>query len=235
MARPLPPWPALLAALALPATATAAPDCFDAGLAALDARRFAQAAAAFEAATRRPACAADAVDLKFNMGFALQQLAGEGDDQAACGAIDAYREVLAATPDPDLARTARGRIAALSPRCAPPDEGPGWPLRAAIAAGAIAVATGVAYGLALQADGEREDAKADYVALRRAGDDAGSRAAKARFEDARDRTDAMGYTAYVGLGLTVALTGLAIGGYLVTSDGPSVAVGPGGFVLRGRF
>lgn len=234
MARPI---PLALAALLAPAAASAAPDCFDAGLAALDARRFADAAAAFEAATRRPDCAADAVDLEFNRGFALQRLAAGGEADAACQAVAAYRRVVAATTDPDLARTARDRISKLQPTCAPPveDRGLSWPVRSAIAAGAVAVATGVVYGLALHADGERAEAREDYVARRRAGDAAGAEAARARFTDARDRTDAMGYTAYVGLGLTVALSGLAIGGFIATGDGPTVAVGPRGLSVRGRW
>ncbi len=209
-----------------PAAASA---CFDAGIEALDAGRFADAANAFEAAARRDACRSDAVDLRFNAGFALQRLAEQGQPDAACRAVAAYREVVASTPDPELARTARTRMAETQLLCAPePPAGSGWMLRSAIAAGIAAAGTGVVYALAMGADAERADAKADYVALRRANRPEDAEDARRRFEDARNTTDALGVTAYIGLALSLTLAGLAIGGWLLEDDGATVTVGPGG-------
>lgn len=228
------PLASALIAMTLPAGATAAPTCFDAGLAALDGGRFAAAAAAFESAAARPACADDAPDLRFNAGFALQRLADAGDGDAACRALAAYREVVATTHDPDLARTARQRIARLRPACppAPTGTGPSWAARSAIAAGVTAVGTAIFYGLALDADGDRADARDAYVAHRTAGRAAEAEAARLRFEDARNSTDALGITAYVGLGVTLALGGLALGGWLSEDAPATVSVTPRGLGLE---
>lgn len=229
---PLLPIP-LLALAAGPAIGATA--CFEAGITALDAGRFADAAEAFEAAARQPACAADAPDLHFNAAFAWQKLADADGSDAACRAVARYREVVASTPDPELARTARARIAALEPRCAPPPTAGGWALRSAIAAGVAGVGTAVVYALALDADEQRAAARADYITLRRANRPADAEDARRRFEDARNSTDALGITAYVGLGLTLALAGLAVGGWLSSDTPASVSVGPNSVGLQVRW
>lgn len=216
-----------------PAAASSA--CFESGIEALDAERFADAAAAFEAAARRDACRADAVDLRFNAGFALQRLAAREPD-AACRAVGAYREVVASTPDPELARTARARIAEMQPVClASQPQDTGWMLRSAIAAGIAAVGTGVVYALALDADGDRAAAKADYITLRQANRPDEAEDARRRFEDARNTTDALGVTAYIGLALSLTLAGLAIGGWFTADEPATVSVGPGGVGFEVRW
>lgn len=222
--------PSTVLALTLPGLSGGAePGCFDAGLAALDAGRFAAAADAFEAAARRPACAGDAPDLRFNAGFALQRLAADGDIEATCRAVGAYREVVATTHDPDLARTARSRITALGADC--PTRATttrSWALRSAVAAGVTGIGTALVYGLALDADGDRATARDAYVAHRRAGRADDAEVARRRFEDARNSTDALAITAYVGLGLTLTLAGLAASGWLIGDGSSGVAIAPRG-------
>lgn len=247
--------PLLLAGFASPAHA----DCFSEGNAALGTGAYATAADAFARARARPECAADSALLTLNEAYARERIAdGGGDPAAACAAATLYRGLTDAA-DAEVAGTARRRLDTLAPRCAaasaPPEAAAEAPTGLAtgdapaegridrtagyLLAGAVTalVGGGVVYGLAVAADAERADARADYTAALARGDEAGWEDAASRFEAARTDTNALGISGIalltVGAGLGVAALSVGLSG----DDAPSVVpdVGPAGVGVSGRW
>lgn len=112
-----------------------------------------------------------------------------------------------------------------------PDRTIAWTLTAA--ASAAAVVTSLLYALALDADTDRAAAKKDYLAAVKRGDIQAWETARERFYNARDSTDLYGYSAWVGLGASLALGGIAL--YAWTEDRASVVLVPRGVVFSAPF
>ena len=238
---------ALLAAL-LAVTPAVAADCFGPGARALQQRDHRAAAEAFRAAIDDPHCAADAEPLRYNLAVAQLGVSTSGEDPAglaACEAEAIFRELIAKSQDADLVTAARADIGRARARCTPPpppthvgggggggstDRSLQWALTAS-AATALA-AGGLLVGLALDADAERAEAKADFINATTVIEQA---RAEALFEPARDRTTRYGLAAYTTLGLGAGLGIAAILSWLSVSDEPTVGVTPGGAVLMHRF
>lgn len=242
---PTAPLAALLAAL-LAVTPAVAADCFGPGARALQQRDHRAAAEAFRAAIDDPHCAVDVEPLRYNLAVAQLGVSTSGEDPAglaACEAEAIFRELIAKSQDADLVTAARADIGRARARCTPPplpshaavgggstDRSLQWALTAS-AATALA-AGGLLIGLALDADAERAEAKADFINATTVIEQA---RAEALFEPARDRTTRYGLAAYATLGLGAGLGIAAILSWLSVSDEPTVGVTPGGAVLMHRF
>lgn len=236
----------LLLCTALAAAPAVAADCFGPGARALQERDHRAAAEAFRAAIDDPHCAADAEPLRYNLAVAQLGVSSSGEDPAglaACEAEAIFRELIAKSQDADLVTAARADIGRARARCTPPpppshsgagggsgDRALQWALTAS-AATALA-AGGLLIGLALDADAERAEAKADFINATSVIEQA---RAEAQFEPARDRTTRYGLAAYTTLGLGAGLGIAAVLSWLSVSGESTVGVTPGGAVLMHRF
>lgn len=225
--------------------------CFAAGD-AMAAERWAEAVTLLEARVEAPACAENAGNLRYSLGFSLEQLAAD-DPSRACDAAEVYRAVRA--DDAAVAEAAKAGAERAEALCArsrrtvtvsdPPKDEPSvvearvepapepGALRWVLAGSAVglAAAGGVLLFLGVQADDER--AAAEAVWLDPGVSDAEAQAARGDFDEAGGRATALGISGWAALAASVGLGVAAVAVW--SADGPAVAVGPGGMSLGWRF
>lgn len=229
-------------------------NCLAEGDAALATGDYAEAARAYAATRGMQGC--DEIARQLNEAYARQRLVELGHLEEACRAAALYTDIEAAAADDETQAVAAAQAMSLQAACtpAPPpsteqdvpanvsateargatmSQAPNWLW---VAAGAMAVAGGVIYGFAVDADQDRAKARRQYTTAIANGDAAGWQDAASRFEDARDRTNTLGISAItlVGAGVVTALVGLAIEFEDNRRDLALHAV-PGGFWLQAAW
>lgn len=229
---------------ALMATIGAAPaasalDCYGAGNRAVDAGQHADAVAAFAAAAELPECASSRAGLLYNKAAALHRLVDAGGDRVlACEAAQTYREVIGLDPTGRVGEASAAAVGAVEAKCAPPpaeiaptttiepppavDHTLEWGLTGGAVAGLVT--GGVLLLLAQSAADDRDAADARQLAAAPGSED--EAAALADFDEASDRTDALGVSGYVVGGVGAALAVAAIVAWVAEDEAPAVSVMP---------
>lgn len=222
----------------LAATHATVTPCSEPGERALTARRFDDAARAFEAAAQRAECRPERERLLFNAAYALHEVARRAQDDTWCRARDAYRPLRSAS-DADIAGAAAEGAELAGQHCGAFEAGrrrgtaeapsPWWLTGSGI--GALAVG-GVMLGFGVEAWQEAGALRAELDE----GDGTVDEVNRLKRREGGATAFLIGGGALVAVGATLLVAGLVAGDAdEPSSPGARLQVGPSGASLTVHF